>query len=226
MSNEPDWLEELYAQGGEEQPPAALDDRIRAAARQPLRRRWYSSPARLATLATAASLVIAASVIYFDPDQPRQSEAPEDRAADAAVEETLDETAPGSGRANAFKAEPAGPAGEMKQTDSPDQGPGKKVRQMEKPLPAAAGMEADAVQSPPAIGTSTAARSLQYHELAEQEAPISGLEDRCGPLPGTQESRRLHFDGAQWLVIVRIGDDDRTWRCLDGAWIETDSEEQ
>lgn len=68
MSDKPDWIDELYAEGAEELPPPALDEKIRAAARQPVQHPWYRSPGRLTALATAASIVIAASVLYLETD--------------------------------------------------------------------------------------------------------------------------------------------------------------
>jgi hypothetical protein len=188
MSNEPDWLEDLYAEGGDEQPPAELDDRIRAAARQPVPRRWYSNPARLAALATAASLVIAASVIYFDP---AFFEPVEETLPAAPVESLVEDAAPAEvpGRAPALKTSPQKLA-EPKRLDAERYEAADRIRQIE-----------------------------EIEVTAE-------LERRCGPLPGAEQDRTLHYDGADWLVIVRIGEDVGTWRCRNGAWIETGSEEQ
>lgn len=52
------------------------------------------------------------------------------------------------------------------------------------------------------------------------------LERLCGPLPGTEDERRLQFDGSDWLVIVGTGEDALAWQCVDGAWIGLSSEEQ
>ena len=62
----PDWIEALYAEGASDLPPVKLDERIQAAARQPSRP-WYRDLRRLTSLATAASLVVAAMVIYYAP---------------------------------------------------------------------------------------------------------------------------------------------------------------
>ena len=93
MSNERDWLDGLYAEGSDEQPPAELDTRIKAAARRRIRHPWYLSPGRLTTLATAASLVIAASVIYFGPveDSQLKEQQPAARILEEAVVEAEQE---------------------------------------------------------------------------------------------------------------------------------------
>lgn len=66
--DQPDWTEDLYRSAANDQPPPPLDAAIKAAARQH-EVRWYRSPGRLAALATAASVVLAALIMYHLPDR-------------------------------------------------------------------------------------------------------------------------------------------------------------
>ncbi|MFV2090059.1 MAG: hypothetical protein ACC642_05345, partial [Pseudomonadales bacterium] len=66
MPKETDWLDELYQQANDQAPPEALDESIQAAARKAVEP-WYRNRRRLTSLATAASVVVAALVVYLDP---------------------------------------------------------------------------------------------------------------------------------------------------------------
>jgi hypothetical protein len=66
--DQPDWTEDLYRSAANDQPPPPLDAAIKAAARQH-EVRWYRNPGRLAALATAASVVLAALIMYHLPDR-------------------------------------------------------------------------------------------------------------------------------------------------------------
>ena len=59
----------------------------------------------------------------------------------------------------------------------------------------------------------------------DKEAAEAALIQRCGALPGEAESRVLIADANGWQVTVSVGEDVRVWRCIDGAWIETTSEQ-
>lgn len=61
--------------------------------------------------------------------------------------------------------------------------------------------------------------------LAKRESAAQ-LVQLCGALPGTEETREIQNDEAGWLLIITVGDDVRLWRCVDGAWVETTSEQQ
>lgn len=225
MSNEPDWLEDLYAEGGDEQPPAELDDRIRAAARQPVRLRWYRSPARLATLATAASLVIAASIIYFEPTGEMLLEAPVESVVDEVRADQ--ETVPAPARKTSARelAEPKRQQAERVERDAARSADADQFSTIEESAITGALPEAPAGRAEQAA-VDAPLPAAAAAPLLDQEAVSRDLEQQCGPLPGTEEDRALHYDGADWLVIVRIGEDVRIWRCRDGAWIEVESEQQ
>ena len=60
---------------------------------------------------------------------------------------------------------------------------------------------------------------------AVRQASTAELEALCGPLPGTDETREIISDAEGALVTVTAGEDVRSWRCSDGAWIELPSEQ-
>jgi len=66
-TDQEDWLDELYRSGRAEEPSADLDAAIRRAAVATPRpeRAWYRRPARLAGLAMAATVVLAAGVVLL-----------------------------------------------------------------------------------------------------------------------------------------------------------------
>jgi hypothetical protein len=81
MSDDRDWIDELYAEGRDE-PPAALDAAVLAAARDNATRPWYRDIRRLTTVATAAGFLLAALVVIYDPAPERRSVEPaKDEAA-------------------------------------------------------------------------------------------------------------------------------------------------
>ncbi len=220
MSDKQDWIDELYAEGAEEGPPPELDEKIRAAARAPVQHPWYRNPGRLAMLATAASLVIAVSVIYFEPEQaflddpepvPQAMERAEPKQS-AADFEALPEVERAENGVRAAKAVPAPaaspprsePVAERQAADPT----GRAMRMLERDQ-AAAQIEEIAVTGFPVGST------LADQDIAEE------LVQLCGALPGTAETREISSDESGWLVTVSIGEDVRTWRCVDGAWIET-----
>ena len=249
MSDDPDWIDELYADGPEALPPAALDEKIRAAARQPVRHPWYRSPGRLTALATAASLVIAVSVIYFEPDQlTLEAPAPElepqtsqsrDREAEVQVDALssgrLEEKMVGAAKSetaeqkstlarkisnepadSAAGAAPAAAPAARPVPTAPDQQPERmtssSLRAMEQDL------SEDRIDEALTTDLSDQATLLE-------EEPAAELAQLCGTLPGTAETREIQSDEAGWLVTVTVGEDIRTWRCIDGAWVETTSEQ-
>jgi hypothetical protein len=268
MSDDPDWIDELYAEGAEELPPAALDERIRAAAREPVRHPWYRNPGRLTALATAASLVIAVSVIYFEPDQPAlEAPAP---ALESPLQQRKDLDEEIMVEREAVLPEAVGvtaadrPSEEAPMDAASDRG--MKIEAAErKSMPArrsintpAASLAADAVtpdspaaspaqnlapdQQPEATGAaSPSGRSMESAEadtigevrfesavgtaIVSKESAARELIRLCGALPGEEQSREIVADGAGWLVTVTVGDDVRSWRCVDGAWIEEASEQ-
>ena len=186
MSDEQSQIDELYAEGATDTPPPELDEKIRAAARQPVAHPWFRNPGRLAALATAASLVIAVSVIFFEPEQLAVEEPAE--VIDAETTQLLER------EQIKFEFETV-------------------LENQAVEAPAAAPAPAKSVARP-------AADRVSGRQAAE------ALAERCGPLPGSEETRELSEDESGWLVTVRIGADVRTWRCIDGAWIETASEQQ
>lgn len=96
MSDDRDWLDELYAEGREE-PPAALDGAVLAAARENATRPWYRNLRYLTTVATAASFVLAAMVIYYAPEDDGfgpQTVSPRSASAPSAPAEARAERAP------------------------------------------------------------------------------------------------------------------------------------
>ncbi len=240
MSDDPDWIDELYAEGAKAVPPPALDEKIRAAARQNVRPRWYRTPGRLAALATAASLVIAVSVIYLESgpsqlegqlerqmkdqkkDQMRDQmkEQPEVMAPDfapaplqsAGFDEdrsvTLEERL-----ADRHEREAVGAAADTAAR-----------RQLKSEVAQARSMPDRNVENM-AAGTYADTLAAAPIALAEMEVAAE-LTELCGALPGAAETREILSDESGWLVQDTVGGDVRTWRCVDGAWIETPSQQQ
>jgi hypothetical protein len=225
MPDEQSQIDELYAEGATDNPPPELDEKIRAAARQPVKHPWYKNPGRLAALATAASLVIAVSVIFFEPEQLAVEEPTQ--AIDAESTQLLGH------EESRFDAE-AVPENQAAEAPAAAPAPAKHV----------ARPSADRVsgrQDADSADTVLRAMESDPREAAIEEAMVSGsrigsaaivsspaevLAERCGPLPGSEETREISEDESGWLVTVRIGTDVRTWRCIDGAWIETTSAQQ
>ncbi len=270
MSDEPDWIDELYAEGAKELPPPALDEKIRAAARAPVQHPWYRSPGRLAALATAASMVIAVSVIYFEPEQSRLDAPPIQELAPKSLESVdaeieFEESAPGSlaegervgateGAASTatadeiverrLKQEAAEQKSMLAQkiSNTPAEAPAAVSAEPAPPAKTASRTAPDTfADRQPEDPSSTNLRALELDRAESQieEAIATGAADQalladpaaalmqaCGPLPGTDETREILSDEAGWRVVVTVGDDVRTWRCIDGAWIEKRSEEQ
>jgi hypothetical protein len=244
MSDKPDWIDELYAEGTEELPPPALDEKIRAAARQPVQHPWYRSPGRLTALATAASIVIAVSVLYLETN-PSTLDAPSPELESQAAP-SADSAAGRSDteRVDAAKSETT----ERKSTlmrqisneaaEAPIAGAGAAPATAPADIPASAAPD----QQPQRTGSSSLRAMEQDLAPARvEEAPVAELSDQaallekepadelarlCGALPGTEETREITSDEAGWLVTVAVGSDVRTWRCVDGAWIEVTSEQQ
>lgn len=211
MSDNQDWVDELYAEGANEQPPPALDEKIRAAARQPARHPWLRSPGRLTALATAASLVIAVSVIYFEPEQSPES-APMDELTTELLEAPAEQNI-------AYELE-----------EIPERKRAKIAAGREQ-MPGAAEVTAQAPGNQPAKSETATSLADVAREAPDALAAAAGqatateLEQLCGPLPGTEQNREISSDSDGWQLTVRVGEDVRTWRCIDGAWIETTSEQ-
>ena len=244
MPDDQDWIDELYAEGAKEVPPPELDAKIRAAARQPVRHPWYRSPGRLTVLATAASLVIAVSVIFFQPEQPKQPMAPAETAPVAAEQaapgskRTVEPAEPASGRREADNAAAIRPEPANRPATSTLNGEPARLRSSGSRQPATAAAEAAAATDARVMEAERAAAGraeLLLEEAAVADSAIGSLvvaEEaaaeliaRCGPLPGSEETRAISSDASGWLVTVTVGSDVRTWRCIDGAWLET-SEQQ
>lgn len=243
--DQPDWIDELYAEGQQELPPPMLDARIQAAARAPVSRPWYFSPGRLTTLATAASLVLAAMVIYYLPDVP-PAPASEGLMLPEALEEAEQQgnvaTLPGGSdapaRSKAFsesvaaQGEPPAAAGKRGAAESavPAAAPMefKKAERYQALTDELAVMRTEQRRQNPATDSAGVAMASMDMDSAVR------LAELCGPLPGTAETRALHMDSVDWyLTVTGPGADRRYWRCQDGAWIElaepvfdTPSEEQ
>ncbi|MEM8768392.1 MAG: hypothetical protein AAGE43_13155 [Pseudomonadota bacterium] len=67
-AEQPDWIEDLYAEGADEQPPAAIDATIREAARSHGVTPWYRDPRHLTGLAAAASFVLVVLIGFYGPE--------------------------------------------------------------------------------------------------------------------------------------------------------------
>ena len=248
MPDNQDWIDDLYAEGAEEQPPPELDEKIRAAARQPVQHPWYRSPGRLAALATAASLVIAVSVIYFEPEQMEVGAPVDDRVdlletpAEQDIAYELEEmperkraempaSAPGVAKVAADSAanEPAMPESVTSPADvarkTTDASASVPAPEPAGRLQAASGMTAREQERVEQNLEARVASSQTDQAAASLQAITVELEALCGPLPGTEQNREITSDAEGWQVIVTIGEDERAWRCIDGAWIEI-SEQQ
>lgn len=254
MSNEKDWLDELYAEGADDLPPAALDEKIRATARQPVAHPWYRSPARLGVLATAASLVIAASVIYFDA-APVDLETPTRESTqatfdDGAASPKREIDAPREGQALPGAAKARAPTAAPSGRQASGAAPPNQPLQRQLATPAADTPQAtDQTYQTPAVTEPT--ERLMEEQVDEQRSestavgaerlatradavalqsnqgvdPAEMLAQRCGALPGSTETREIVADESGYLVVVTLGGDVRRWRCVDGAWLELTSEQ-
>lgn len=227
MSDDPDWIDQLYAEGNKDVPPATLDEKIRAAARQTVPRRWYRNPGRLAAMATAASLVIAVSVIYFE----------------SGLEERLPDRREGSSIGAAETApQPIAADEEADERQLKSEAAEQPLTRQISNTPAATPAAKRIAPAPSTGRSATAAgevRALSKNQLAEAIAAAPSdqaasafndvaaeLTNLCGALPGTEETRKILSDESGWRVTVTMGNDVRTWRCMDGTWIETTSQEQ
>ena len=111
-TDQPDWLDELYQRGDGDEPGPELDDRIRNAARDAVSSPGRATPwyLRARTLASAATIVLAAGVVMMwssNPDLQRAGEPSEaivPMQAPAAAEEAPSSSPPAAeppGRSNA-----------------------------------------------------------------------------------------------------------------------------
>lgn len=251
MPDNSDWIDDLYSEGQDEQPPAELDERIRAAARREIRRPWLGRRGRLTALATAASLVIAAMVVYYAPTEPptaenagrlmgpepaagRATSSPgidslgEDAALEAGLQRASDRDQPLPAPVTA--AAPAAPA------------PAAPAQALEKSVPLrrlqgdGAGRNSNLASADsgfserPAEGNSVIRAERAAARVAPDQGPTADVQaqlaDLCGPLPGTADNRRLDADVHGWYLTVTAGGDARFWRCQDGAWIEIHKSEE
>lgn len=249
MPDNSDWIDDLYSEGQGEQPPAELDERIRAAARREIRRPWFPRPGRLTALATAASLVIAAMIVYYAPTEPSSTEnagrlmAPERAAAEAKSspgEDSLsEEEALVAGLQRASDRDqplPAPVAAVPADTAPAASAPAAPAQAMEKTEPlrllqgGGTGRNSNLASADSGLREQPAEsdRVSRAERAAARVAPDQGLTadveaqlaDLCGPLPGAADNRRLDTDADGWYLTVTAGDDARFWRCQDGAWIE------
>ncbi len=248
MSDDPDWIDELYAESAEE-PPAALDETILAAARDNAKRPWYRNLRYLTTIATAASFVLAAMVVYYAPEDsftsPASAPAPElreaadqvpstDRQSEADQPSTIIEPPRAANPAVAGSVESASDVRETRSLSAKREQLGNAVRE-----------EATAhapVPEPPSGATSGAARELQTTDTAKQaqQPPfrlagslsaedkalptetLATLIDVCGPAPGSETSRRLARDAIGWYLAVTSAASVTYYRCENDAWRNID----
>ena len=222
MPDNQDWIDDLYAEGAKETPPPELDEKIRAAAQQPVRHQWYRSPGRLAMLATAASLVIAVSVIFFEPGQ-TPAEAPRKEQIDPSAAIMTDATGDELGKAEVAEEEMALT---RQVSNTPAAAPVLRSQrpQSERPVEATDARDMTPDLNEQRLEEYVASGAMRQSAGALEASPAD-LEALCGALPGTDETREISTDGEGILVTVTVGEDVRSWRCLDGAWIELPSEE-
>ncbi len=228
-----DWIDELYAEGQDELPPPALDARIQAAARSEVRRPWYLSPGRLTTLATAASLVLAAMVIYYVPEDPPAPTSDADQASNTAESPAPARQANTEVQPNLSTESLRLSEQELRPTAAPQADIAGSRAMARSPEPAAAPMESKKAERFRAVTDELAV--IRAEEMRENQpadpaglvgasadaAAAARLAELCGPLPGTAETRSLNTDAVDWyLSVIDAGSDQRYWRCQDGAWIE------
>jgi hypothetical protein len=250
MPNETDWIDELYAEGADQQPPEALDAAILSSARRAVRP-WYRRPRALASLATAASLVLAAMVVVLAP--PEQAPEVPGAASEPAAEEQFRperrmevveqevvpmdyelRDAPGAREADAPAApEPAG-AGRFA---APAAAPSSPAATQ----PGSADDEGTAAleKQPPqdrlgsdqsAIATEAARQDEILRRRAATSAELqsggwslaSPAPARCGELPGTETTRRFGRDATGVYLVVNEADRISYWRCQTDHWSEVE----
>ncbi|MGE0622333.1 MAG: hypothetical protein AB7I04_02790 [Pseudomonadales bacterium] len=245
MSDDRDWIDELYAESREE-PPAALDAAVLAAARENASRPWYRNLRTLTTVATAASFVLAAMVVYYAPEDaaisreasaPPAAEAPavsglreaaeRPSAADRA-ESRVQPTSPATDAElpppEAVSTRAAGFADDARQEAAHLSGPASEPV----PPPAAREMPTDtAKRLQRSVSTLGAASNLSAEATAKSPAVLAELIDQCGPAPGTEASRQLERDALGWYLVVTVvaggADTTRYYRCQDSTWHEIDA---
>ncbi|HEY5647169.1 MAG TPA: hypothetical protein VIS76_14560 [Pseudomonadales bacterium] len=200
MSDDRDWIDDLYAESGEELPPAALDDTVLAAARDSATRPWYRDLRYLATVATAASFVLAAMIVYYAPGEPERglvATPPPSPAAARMPSKIEARTGSSLGEAELAPAAPAD-AGRSAVEEQADTAPGRAMLRAEPP----AAFDRAAVTEPP-------------REAADV---LDQLISLCGNAPGDRESRRLLEDALGWYLRVTAADSLNYYRCQEGEW--------
>lgn len=232
---ERDWIESLYSEGAVETPPGALDAGIRAAARQALEAPdeaatpWYRNSRRLATLATAASLVLAAMIGYYPEDRDTRAPLPDVSALvtdDPSRQEQaegkrqpLEESrfeapaAPGRNEAvGVVQAAPAEPAPPTAGSSAPGKVASAPAARISLEVPAAqpeADLSSETLREMSDQGLGAARKSVSLDAL---------LPPDCGEPPGTAAGRRVDEDTQGWYLEVSDGDGSTFWRCIDGRW--------
>ncbi len=234
-ADQPDWVETLYTEGADEQPPATLDAAIREAARSHGVTPWYRDPRRLTGLAAAASFVIVVLIGFYEPGP--ELSAPEamptvgQTASDESTAISPDsETVPTAEERTAILAEVqfedrleqaevatqnlAEPES-LEEAVAPRQA---LARKRETPEPAGSG------RSEPATLSATAApRDLPIEaqtpspSTAADAKDTAALEARlieaCGPLPAPAESRRWEEDEDGLYLVIEASGEHRYFRC-------------
>lgn len=235
MSDDSDRIDELYREHRDE-PPAELDAAILAAARDNAARPWYRDLRYLTTVATAASFVLAAMVVYYAPqeggvttavpvtsDRERREDA--DRTADQAPR-------PAAPAATPVPTKAAGTVGTSLEeaVSAPRSAPHEPAETEESPQPAEAPTDAgrslmvqDAAKrmerSLPSLGVEATRSGATAAGAADM---LATLADRCGPPPGTDDTRTLDTDALGWYLRVVTADAVTYYRCENGAWREVE----
>lgn len=190
----PDWTEALYRSGADEQPPPTLDAAIKVAAREH-EQRWYASPGRLATLATAATLVVASMIAYHLPE-------PTEPIAEPAIEPATTAPAP--------KEMPP----PMRPVPVVEEQTRERVVLRDTRALRATTPDRSAAPRLSAVGEVTG-------DEATPEAALEALIEACGEPPGTEADRELRSDERGWYLVVTTDSATLHLRCLEGRWQPT-----
>ena len=239
MPDDHNWIDELYAEGSGEAPPGHLDRAIRSAAREAVSRPWYRQPATLTNLAMAASVVLAAMIIYYAPLSEEAGLTPPAAPAPAAVfdgpaqDVAAQRPALKSEAGFTDKPEAATPASAGRRTSLPPS-----VSAGAQPAQTAAEPEAESrfeeiivtasAPDPAGRGAGMSFEAVAPASLVEMpvtpvtpEQILEELEEYCGPAPGLVDGRRLVSDSEDWYLEVRSPAGILYWRCVNGAWAES-----
>ncbi|MFV2091332.1 MAG: hypothetical protein ACC642_11790, partial [Pseudomonadales bacterium] len=201
-------------------PPEALDESIQAAARKAIEP-WYRNRRRLTSLATAASVVVAALVVYLDPGVNKPVEFTPPLKQIRMVDEPEVQTAGKRSVESISEAELRVAA------------PMDSVAEAVADRPVVRRLPAEALNAPPRQGldsadgaeeaTSDLASFSSKLEIDNAAAGAINASIDCGIPPGTEETRSYETYAGDDYLLVKVDAGTQYWRCDGTQWMEVDA---